>query len=463
MEGELMNHVRESALPVLVADDHPDVRLAMRMLLRSEGIPSVEVESPAAAVEAVSRIDFACAVIDLNYAADTTSGHEGLELVTRLREEVPDLPLIAMTAWGSIDVAVRAMRLGAADFIEKPWNNARMMHTVRSQIALHDMCDENRRLRAEAALARQRGDVLRICESSAMRRVVELIERVAASDANVLIMGENGTGKSLFAREIHAMSPRAEQPVIRVDMGSLSDARFGDEMFGEDGPPPRPGRFELAHGGTLIMEEITSIHPLQQAKLLRVIEEGELERNGTTRTRRVDVRVVSTTNADLDVAVRADRFRRDLLYRLNAMQVRMPSLRDRPEDIVPLARHFMLRECQRRGRGRMTFASSAERALKGYDWPGNVRELEHTIERAVLLASADEIGAESLQLHRPADTPLVLESLTLPEAEELMIRHALERNDHNLQRASDALGISRQALYRRLDKHRAKGCFESVT
>ncbi|HXP01451.1 MAG TPA: response regulator, partial [Luteibacter sp.] len=173
-----MNHVRESALPVLVADDHPDVRLAMRMLLRSEGIPSVEVESPAAAVEAVSRIDFACAVIDLNYAADTTSGHEGLELVTRLREEVPDLPLIAMTAWGSIDVAVRAMRLGAADFIEKPWNNARMMHTVRSQIALHDMCDENRRLRAEAALARQRGDVLRICESSAMRRVVELIERV---------------------------------------------------------------------------------------------------------------------------------------------------------------------------------------------------------------------------------------------------------------------------------------------
>lgn len=457
-----MNHVHELAWPVLVADDHPDVRLAMRILLRSEGIPSVEVDSPAAAIDAASRNDFACAVIDLNYAADTTSGKEGLELVARLREEAPDLPLVAMTAWGSIDVAVRAMRLGAADFIEKPWNNARMMHTIRSQMALREMCDENRRLRAEAALARQGGDILRVCESSAMRRVIELIDRVAESDANVLILGENGTGKSLFAREIHALSPRSERPVIRVDMGSLPDSRFADEMFGEDRPTPRPGRFELAHGGSLIMEEIANIHPLQQAKLLRVIEEGELERNGNMRTRRVDVRVICTTNADMDAAVRGDRFRRDLLYRLNAMQVRLPSLRERPDDIVPLARHFTLRECQRRGRSRMTFAPSAERAMRSYEWPGNVRELEHAIERAILLASDDNIDAEALMLQRPAGTPLVLDSLTLPEAEELLIRHALDRNDHNLQRAADALGISRQALYRRLDKHRAKAGFESI-
>lgn len=296
-----------------------------------------------------------------------------------------------------------------------------------------------------------------------MRRVVELIERLAESDANVLILGENGTGKSVFAREIHAMSNRAECPVIRVDMGSLPDSRFADEMFGEDMPTPRPGRFELAHGGTLIMEEIANIHPMQQPKLLRVIEEGELERSGNTRTRRVDVRVISTTNADLEAAIRSERFRRDLLYRLNAMQVRLPSLRDRPEDIVPLARHFMLRECQKRGRGRMSFAPSAERAMRSYDWPGNVRELEHSIERAVLLTSHDTIDTEALALHRlAADRPLVLDSLTLPEAEELLIRHALDRNDHNLQRAADALGISRQALYRRLDKHRAKGGFESV-
>jgi DNA-binding NtrC family response regulator len=444
-------------VPVLVVDDHPDVRLAMRMLLRSEGIPSVEVDSPAAALDAVSRSEFACAVVDLNYSADTTSGREGLELVLRIREEVPELPLVVMTAWGSIDVAVQAMRLGAADFIEKPWNNARLIHTLRGQIALREIREENTRLRTETALSRQSGDMLRVCESSAMRRVVELIERIAVGDANVLILGENGTGKSLFAREIHALSKRAEQPAIRVDMGSLPDARFADEMFGEDKPVPRSGRFELAHGGSLIMEEVTNIHPLQQAKLLRVIEEGELERGGTMRTRRVDVRIISTTNADLDAAIRNDRFRRDLLYRLNAMQVRLPALRERQEDIVPLARHFMLRDCQRRGSGAMTFSPSAERVLRGYDWPGNVRELEHAVERAVLLANHDTIDAEGLALRRPGDTPLALDGLTLPEAEELLVRNALERNEHNLQRAADALGISRQALYRRLGKQRTKG------
>lgn len=278
-----MNRDQAAQVPVLVVDDHPDIRLAMRMLLRSEGIPSVEVDSPAAALDAVSRREFACAFVDLNYSADTTSGREGIELVLRIREEVPELPLVVMTAWGSIDVAVQAMRLGAADFIEKPWNNARLIHTLRSQIALREIREENRRLRTETALARQSRDMLRVCESSAMRRVVELIERIAVGDANVLILGENGTGKSLFAREIHALSKRAEQPAIRVDMGSLPDARFADEMFGEDKPMPRSGRFELAHGGSLIMEEITNIHPLQQAKLLRVIEEGELERGGTMR------------------------------------------------------------------------------------------------------------------------------------------------------------------------------------
>ncbi|SFW70363.1 sigma-54-dependent transcriptional regulator [Luteibacter sp. UNCMF366Tsu5.1] len=452
----------EDAWPVLVVDDHPDVRLALRVLLRSEGLSSVEVGTAEAAIDAVSRQDFSCAVLDLNYGADTTSGNEGLDLVARIRMETPDLPIIAMTAWGSIGLAVRAMRIGAADFIEKPWNNAHMIHTVRAQIALRSMFDENRRLRAEALLSRQPGDMLRVCESSAMRHVVDLIRRIASGDANVLILGENGTGKSLFAREIHLLSPRTDFPVIRVDMSTLPDSRFAEEMFGEEKPQPYPGKFELAHRGSLIMEEIGAIHPAQQAKLLRVVEEGELERGGTMRTRRVDVRVISTTNIDLDTAVRTDRFRRDLLYRLNAMQVRLPPLRERPEDIVPLARHFLLRECKRMARGAMTLAPSAERALRSYDWPGNVRELEHAIERAILLAGHDQIDAESLSLHRRTDLAVVLDSLTLPEAEELLIRHALERNDHNLQRAADALGISRQALYRRLEKHRARAGFEHI-
>lgn len=450
------------SLPVLIVDDHADIRLSLRVLLRSEGIPSIEVDSPTAAYEAVKRVAFACVILDLNYGADTTSGLEGLDLVARIRGECPDLPLVAMTAWGTIDLAVRAMRIGAADFIEKPWNNARMVHTVRSQMALRAMREENLRLRTEAALSRRSADATRICESSAMRRVVELTARIAAGEANVLILGENGTGKSLFAREIHALSSRAEQPVIRVDMATLSEARFSEEMFGDDDPSPRPGRFELADGGSLIMEEVGSIPTTQQAKLLRVLEEGEFERTGSMRARRADVRVISTSNADLDAAILANRFRRDLLYRLNAMQVRLPALRERTEDIVPLARHFLLRECQRRQRGGIILSSSAERALRAYPWPGNVRELEHTIERAVLLAQSDYIDAESLFLSGSASAPLALDRMTLPEAEEMLIRRALERNDNNLQRAADALGISRQALYRRIEKHRAKGGFDQV-
>lgn len=449
-------------LPVLIVDDHPDIRLSLRILLRSEGIPSVEVDSPMAACDAVARTAFSCVILDMNYRVDTTSGVEGLDLVARLRQDSPDLPLIVMTAWGSIDLAVSAMRIGAADFIEKPWNNARMTHTVRAQIALRQMREENLRLRAETALSRRSADATRVCESSAMRHVVDLIARVAEGDANVLILGENGSGKSLFAREIHALSSRSDQPLIRVDMASLSEPRFTEEMFGEDGPSPRPGRFELAHGGSLIMEEVGNIPPLQQAKLLRVLDDGEFERGVSLRTRRADVRVISTSNADLDAAIQAGRFRRDLLYRLNAMQVRVPSLRDRREDIVPLARHFLLRECARRSRGAMILAPSAERALRDYPWPGNVRELEHAIERAALLASHDYIDAEALALSPASSGALVLDRLTLPEAEELLIRQALDRNDHNLQRAAEALGISRQSLYRRLEKQRSNGGLDQV-
>lgn len=448
---------------VLVVDDHADIRLALQVLLRTENIPSVLVASPAAALAAVSTTAFSCAVLDLNYGADTTSGHEGLALVARMREECPDLPLLVMTAWGSVDVAVKAMQMGAADFIEKPWNNTRMLHSVRTQIALGKMREENRRLRGEALLARQGTDVLRVCESSSMRRVVEWISKVASTHSNVLLLGENGTGKSLFAREIHALSPRADETVIRIDMGSLSESRFVEDMFGEDKPVPKPGRFELAHGGSLILEEVASIPFPQQVKLLRVLEEGELEREGAARTRRVDVRVISTTNADLEGAIRANRFRRDLLYRLNTMQIKLPPLGERVEDVIPLARHFLLRECRRLGRCSMIFTPSSERLMRGYHWPGNVRELEHAIERAVLLATHDEIDSSSLVLNSPQDdSPLLLDRLTLPEAEEMLIRNALERNDHNLQRAADALGISRQALYRRIEKMKSKGHFEQV-
>ena len=445
---------------VLVVDDDPDVRLALRILLRGEGRVVVEVDSPTAALAAIANEAFACAVVDLNYTADTTSGHEGLALVEQLRMTEASLPIVVMTAWGSIDMAVRAMRLGASDFIEKPWNNSRMVQVVQAQIAATQLRDENCRLRAQTALLRQSADVMRVCESSAMRHAVTLMARIAHGDGHVLILGENGTGKSLAAREIHALSARADEALVRVDMGSLTESRFDDEMFGREHATPRPGRFEMAHGGTLILEEVVNIPPSHQIKLLRMVEEGEFERMGSTRTRRVDVRIISTSNADIEAAIRENRFRRDLLYRLNATQLQIPALRDRIDDIVPLARYFLLRECKARGRGAMTFTASAERALRAYPWPGNVRELEHIIERVVLLAVRDDVYAEALCLDTPLGAPALPERLTLPEAEEMLIRGALERYGNNLQRASDALGISRQSLYRRIDKHRARGTFE---
>lgn len=447
--------------PILVVDDHPDVRLALCMLLRSEGFETIEAASPAAACQLAARQVLSCAMVDLNYSADTTSGHEGLELVLRLRELAPIMPVVVMTAWSSVDLAVQAIRQGAADFIEKPWKGPRLLSTVWSQVRLYDAQEENRRLRAETSLHREGPGAICATESSAMRRVLDLIERIARADANVLLLGENGTGKSLLARDIHVRSKRGVRPLVRIDMGSLPESRFADELFGDDSGV-RLGRFELAHQGSIVLEEVSTIPVFQQAKLLRVLEEGELERVGSGQTRRVDVRVISTTNADLDAAARANRFRLDLLYRLNAMQVRLPALRERAEDIIPLARHFLLRECRRLGREAARLAPSAERAMRAYAWPGNIRELEHAVERAVLTSPGAEIDAEALSIRSQGDAPLVLDCLTLPEAEHLLISQALERNDNNLQRAADALGISRQALYRRLDKRRPKDPAEHI-
>ena len=447
--------------PILVVDDHPDVRLALCMMLRAESLDVLEAASPAAACEIAARNVLSCAVVDMNYTADTTSGQEGLNLVSRLRDIAPTTPVVVLTAWGSIALAVEAMRRGAADFIEKPWHGPRLLNTVWSQVRLFDAREENRRLRAETSLHREGPAALCATESSAMRRVLELVERFSPGEAHVLVMGENGTGKSMLAREIHSRSGRASAPLVRIDMGSLAETRFVDEMFGDESGE-RPGRFELAHRGSLVLEEVSTIPVFQQAKLLRVLEEGELERTGSGRTRRVDVRVISTTNADLDALARASRFRLDLLYRLNAMQVRLPPLRERADDIVPLARHFLLRECRRLGRDAMRLTAGAERALRAHDWPGNIRELEHAIERAVLTTNAAEIDGEGLALRRRGDAPLVLDCLTLPEAEELLIDQAMERNDNHLQRAADALGISRQSLYRRLDKRRLKDPVEPV-
>ncbi len=450
---------RETIPTVLLADDQSDVREALRLLLKSEAIASVGVDGPAAALEAVARRGLDCALIDLNYTRDTTSGEEGLALLEQLRQAAPELPVVVMTAWGNVPLAVEAMRRGAADFIEKPWDNARLLGVLRAQMALARSARRQRRLEAENALLREEGESDFIAESSAMQRVLALVARVAPSDANVLVLGENGTGKGVIAQRLHALSGRAAQPFVKVNMGGIAETVFESEMFGHvrgaytDAKSERIGRFELADGGTLFLDEVGNVPASQQPKLLRVLEDGEFERLGSSRTQRTDVRLISATNADLAADVAEGRFRRDLLYRLNTLEIVLPPLRDRADDIVPLARAALMRSGRRYGRSGLRLARSAERALLAYAWPGNVRELGHLMERAALLTEHDEIAAAALAFGAAESPASDFEQMTLEEAEGWLVRRALERLDGNLLRAAEALGITRQALYRRLEKH----------
>lgn len=444
---------------ILLADDQADVREALRLLLKSEGFASTGVDGPAGALDEARRRSFDVALVDLNYTRDTTSGAEGLELLEHLRQLDPELPVVVMTAWGNVPLAVEAMRRGAADFIEKPWDNARLLGVLRAQMALAQGARRQRRLEAENALLRGESDAEFIAESPAMQRVMGLLARVAPSDANVLVLGENGTGKGVIAQRIHALSARAAQPFVKVNMGGIAETVFESEMFGHvrgaytDAKTERIGRFELADGGTLFLDEVGNVPASQQPKLLRVLEDGEFERLGSSRTQRTDVRLISATNADLATDVAEGRFRRDLLYRLNTLEIVLPPLRDRSDDIVPLARAALARSAQRYGRAGLRLAASAERALLAYAWPGNVRELGHLMERAALLAEHDEIGAAALAFGRTESADAGFEQMTLEQAEGWLVRRALERFDGNLLRASEALGITRQALYRRLEKH----------
>ncbi|HEV8355268.1 MAG TPA: sigma-54 dependent transcriptional regulator, partial [Gemmatimonadales bacterium] len=374
---------------VLIADDQSDVVEALRLLLKGEGYRTVTAQVPEGVLALLEREQADAALIDLNYTRDTTSGREGLDLLSRIRALDPTLPVIVMTAWGSVNKAVEAMRLGARDFIEKPWENTRLLTTLRTQLELGRALRVSERLAQENQLLKRGGLPDLVAESPAMRPVLELMERVAPSDANVLVTGEHGTGKEVVARWLHAASPRQDRSLVVVNAGGLSEGVFESELFGHvkgaftDAKADRAGRFELADGGTLFLDEIANITLPQQARLLRVLQTGELERVGSSQTRHVNVRLVAATNADLRSEVAAGRFREDLLFRLNTIELRLPPLRERREDILPLAQYFLRRHAARYARTRSGFSDEALRLLRGYEWPGNVRELDHAVERAV--------------------------------------------------------------------------------
>jgi len=447
------------ALPprVLIADDQPDVLEALRLLLKTERYATETASSPGSVLEAVGKREYDALLMDLNYARDTTSGQEGLDLLTRLREIDDHLPVVVMTAWGSIDLAVEAMRRGARDFIKKPWDNARLLATVRTQVELGAALRRGRRLEAENLALREIAPSF-IANSPVMKPVLQMIARVGPTDANVLVTGESGTGKGLVAQALHTASPRAAGPFVAINMGGLPEGVFESELFGHvrgaftDAKADRIGRFELASGGTLFQDEIANLTLAQQARLLRVIETGEFEAVGSSRTRRVDVRIVSATNADLRTEVSAGRFRQDLLFRLNTVEIPLPPLRERREDLPALAEHFLRQHAGKHRKPASGFAPAAFEAMRSYAWPGNVRELEHVVERAVLMAEGREIRTADLGLSAAAPATAV-DEMSLEDVETLLIRKALARFDGNVSRAAEFLGLSRSALYRRLQRY----------
>ncbi len=444
---------------ILIADDQPDVLIALRLLLKGEGYDTESAASPAAIVAAVEERDFDAVLMDMNYARDTTSGQEGLDLLCRIQTMDATLPVIVMTAWGNVELAVQAMRRGARDFIQKPWENARLLSIVKTQVELGQALRKGQRLEAENRLLRAEGRPVLIAESPAMRPVLELIERIGPSDANVLITGENGTGKGVIAQALHAVSQRCPKPLITVNTGGLPEGVFESELFGHvkgaftDARADRVGRFELADGGTMFLDEIANITPAQQAKLLRVLETGEFERVGSSKTRQVDVRILSATNSDLNKEVSEGRFREDLLFRLNTIEIRLPPLRDRREDIPLLAMHFIHIYAARYRKHVTGFEPAAMQILLEHPWPGNVRELDHAVERAILMAQGATVKASDLALRAGRESAPRLEDMSLEDVESFLIKKALQRYQGNVSQAASALGLSRSALYRRIQRY----------
>lgn len=445
---------------ILVVDDRPDVRISARFVLEDNHYQVKEAETLFQAKDVIQSENIHLILLDMNYSRDTTSGEEGLEFLAWLNKANLGIPVVAMTAWSNVELAVKAMQLGAGDFLEKPWKNQRLLQIVSQQIAVSGLKKQNQVLeqRLETANAEAKQDDTYEWKSPCMLELMQQIDSVAPTDVSILLTGDNGTGKSQLAQYIHERSALNQGPFVAVNMGAISETLFESEMFGHvkgaftDAKANRIGRFELAKDGTLFLDEIANIPLSQQTKLLRVLESGEYEVLGSSKTQKTRIRMISATNGNFEKLIAEELFREDLFYRINTLEFRVPSLRERTLDIVPLAEHFVAWYSKKYNKAIKSLSQEAADALLDYSWPGNIRELSHLMERAVLLCRDDVLSVTNLNI-KSTQNPDVLPMMTLEDAEKKLIKQALARTDKNIPKAATLLGLTKSSLYRRLEKY----------
>jgi len=451
---------------ILIVDDDEDILTAGRLLLRRSFDGIFTCRRPEEIPGLLEQHDIDAVMLDMNFGPGESSGEQGLEWLERILAIDPQMVVVMITAHGSVDTVVEAMKHGATDFVAKPWQNEKVVATLSAAVKLHRSRQEAESLRGTnrvlAAAASQVDNPI-IFESAAMGELLALVERVAPTDANVLILGENGTGKELVARELHRLSARSGEVFLAVDLGSISETLFESELFGHrkgaftGANEDRPGRFQAANRGTLFLDEVSNLPLHLQAKLLSALEQRQVTPVGSDRPQDVDVRIVAATNVAPEWLRDAKRFRQDLLFRLNTVEITLPPLRDRREDILPIARHYLGLYARKYGKPAASFSAAAERALADYDWPGNVRALRHAIERAVILSAQDALQPSDLQLDAvvtsAAATPPVPTVLNLDRVERDTIHRALVKHGFNISHTAQELGLTRASLYRRMEKH----------
>jgi len=444
---------------ILIIDDDRDVRMSAHFLLSRNGYQVHEVDHPNMALAHIQQQSTDLIMLDMNFNQDTTSGQEGLAFLKMLAELDNSIPVIIMTAWPTVGLAVEAMKLGARDFVEKPWDNTRLIQVVKQQLAMGKLTQKNRRLDQHNKDLQKSHQL--IWQSDAMATLFDQLDSVAQTDATILLTGENGTGKSSIAQYIHNHSKRNNESFVSVNMGAIPESLFESELFGHtkgaftDAKEDRIGRFELAEQGTLFLDEIGAIPTTQQSKLLRVLETGEYEKVGSSKTQLANIRLISASNTDFSQRIAEGDFRQDLYYRINTVEIRVPSLIERRDDIIPLAKHFMLHHGKKYGKSELTLADDAHDVLLAYNWPGNIRELSHIIERAALFTKDGIIAAKNIPLtHKAISEKLPL--MPLEQAEILLIKQALAQTNGNTSEAAQILDISLSAMYRRMEKHDIK-------